>query len=180
MVTHEYAASHAGYWPLHCHMNYHLAAGMLLLIRYQESSLPAAAGKAGAGTPGNSRVCEGMAEYARRLRRETRLQMAAVVALVLVVVGAAWSVVVLVERVRDKAYASQMLQDASPNRALDVKSRVVHIHACTCHACTPTVATRTRMHTHALHATRTHTCHACTRGVNEQYHIFRAPLAYLC
>lgn len=102
MVTHVYAASHAGYWPLHCHMNYHLAAGMLLLIRYQASSLPAAAGKAGAGTPGNSRVCEGMAEYARRLRRETRLQMAAVVALVLVVVGAAWSVVVLVERVRDK------------------------------------------------------------------------------
>ena len=103
MVTEVDPVSHAGYWPLHCHMNYHLASGMLLLIRYQESSLPAAAGKARAVTPGSSRVCEGMAEYQRRLRRETRLKMAAVIMLMLLVIGVAWSVVVLVQRVREKA-----------------------------------------------------------------------------
>ena len=27
-----------GYWPMHCHMSYHLAAGMLLFLRYEEQS----------------------------------------------------------------------------------------------------------------------------------------------
>jgi FtsP/CotA-like multicopper oxidase with cupredoxin domain len=40
VVTIEFDANNPGVWPIHCHLLYHLEAGMLTVIRYKDFIQP--------------------------------------------------------------------------------------------------------------------------------------------
>ena len=70
-----------GVWPFHCHMAYHLASGMMLLIRYQED-----------GNRGGE-VCQRLAAIEDQERRKVKQKMAEGVACVLAAIALGWMVV---------------------------------------------------------------------------------------
>ena len=72
--------SAGGDWPFHCHMAYHLASGMMLLIRYQEAGV------------GEGKLCQRLENIADKERRKLKWTMALGMACILAVITLGWMV----------------------------------------------------------------------------------------
>eukprot|EP00277_Geminigera_cryophila_P007032 CAMPEP_0179432114 /NCGR_PEP_ID=MMETSP0799-20121207/16825_1 /TAXON_ID=46947 /ORGANISM="Geminigera cryophila, Strain CCMP2564" /LENGTH=625 /DNA_ID=CAMNT_0021209363 /DNA_START=179 /DNA_END=2054 /DNA_ORIENTATION=+ len=73
-----------GYWPFHCHMNYHMASGMMLLIQYQDDNTISGEEAKVTG------VCDMLGQVAKAKRRNVQLMIASAVSFVLACVGFSW------------------------------------------------------------------------------------------